>query len=168
MKLDLYPGVPDYCDFVRLRMLPGSARQAQKQQKEQLRVGTERPQAQAQAQQNSRYTTLQTRDRKNGFLDHLVPSRQSLAKEEHKIGRLLLSKDNQQREAKYLPANLSSVAAISLSLLHAPTSIILLYIGARVSPSMRTKSRHRRRHPTYPTPTHSKISAPPSHRPRDR
>lgn len=36
MKLDLYPGVPDYCYFVRL--------QAQEQQKEQLRVGTERPQ----------------------------------------------------------------------------------------------------------------------------
>jgi len=50
------------------------------------RVGTERPQAQA--QQNSRYPTMQTRDRKNCFLDHLVPSRQSLAKEEHKIGRL--------------------------------------------------------------------------------
>jgi hypothetical protein len=139
--------------------------------KEHLRVGTERPQAQA--QQNSRYPTLQTHDRKNCFLDHLVPSRQvkgrqSFAKEEHKSGVCFLSNDNQQREAKYLPANPSPVAAISLSLLHAPTSIILLYIGARISPSMCTKVRHRRRHPTYPAPTHSNISAPPSHWPRDR
>ena len=34
MKLDLYPGVSDYCYFVRLRMLPGSARQGQEQPKE--------------------------------------------------------------------------------------------------------------------------------------
>jgi hypothetical protein len=48
MELDLYPGVTDYCYFVQLQKLAGSAPQALEQQREQVRVGTERSQAQAQ------------------------------------------------------------------------------------------------------------------------
>src|SRR5271155_2947876 len=90
---------------------------------------------------------LQTRDRKNCFLDHLVPSRQVKVvnrwqKKSTKSGVCFcqVTTSKGKRNTYQRTSRLSPV--ISLSLLHAPTSIILLYIGARISPSMRTKSRH--------------------------